>query len=307
MSKLSNFHFQILGIGLAFLGAVLFSTKAVLVKVAYRDFDIDPISLLMLRMLFALPIYLGIALFVSQQKGVYKPNRKDYFQIIFMGVIGYYLASLFDFIGLQYITASLERLILFIYPTIVVLIGIVFYKEKITRSQVIALLLSYVGIVIVFIGNVDITDQRNLWIGSTLLFFCALTYAIYFVGSGQLLPKMGTWLYTSHVLTVSCVTVIIHYFIQSSEAAAALDYPSKIYWIAFLMASISTVIPTLLTSEAIRMIGASNSAIIASVGPISTIALAYIFLGERLSPLQMLGGILVLGGVVFLSVQRKRI
>ena len=282
----------------------MFSTKAVLVKVAYRDYDIDSVSLLLFRMLFALPIYIVIAVIVSR-KQTYKPTRKEYLQIIGLGVLGYYLSSLFDFMGLQYITASLERLILFIYPTIVVLIGVVFFKEKITRSQVIALILTYIGIVIVFMGNVDITDQRNLWIGSTLIFICAITYAIYFVGSGQLLPKLGTWLYTSYALTVSCIAVIIHYLVANG-GSVSLDYPTGIYVIGFLMATVSTVIPSLLTSEGIRIIGASNSAIIASVGPISTITLAYIFLDERLSNVQFLGGILVLGGVLFISLQQKR-
>ncbi len=305
MSKATSTRLQILGVVLALLGAVLFSTKAVLVKIAYRDYEIAAISLLMLRMLFALPIYLGIAVYSTRKKGAYKMTRSDYLKVTFLGIIGYYLASLFDFMGLQYITASLERLILFIYPTLVVLIGVLFFKEKIKQSQIIALLLSYVGIVIVFMGNVDITDQHNLWIGSTLMFFCALTYAIYFVGSGQLLPKMGTWMFTSYALSISCTAVIVHYLIHHG-GVGDLDYPLGVYVIAFLMATMATVFPTLLTSEGIRLIGASNSAIIASVGPVSTITLAYIFLGERLTPTQILGGILVLGGVVYLSISRKK-
>lgn len=301
----SNQYLQIWGVFLAFIGPVLFSTKAVLVKIAYRDYDIDAISLLLFRMAFALPIYLIIAVVISRKKRTYQLTRKDYIQILTLGIAGYYLASLFDFIGLQYITASLERLVLFIYPTIVVLIGMIFFKEKISQKQVLALILTYIGIVIVFMGNVDITSQRDLWIGSSLIFFCAITYAIYFVGSGQLLPKIGTWLYTSYVLTVSCVAVILHYLIHN-KGVVNLDYPMGVYIIGFLMATFATVIPTLITSEAIRIIGASNSAIIASVGPISTITLAYFFLNERLAPVQFFGGLLVLGGVVFISLQQKK-
>lgn len=295
---------QLLGVLLAFSASVMFSTKAVFVKLAYQ-YDIDAVSLLLLRMIFSLPFYLGIAFYASRKVSIYKPTRKDYLQILFLGLMGYYLASLLDFFGLQYITASLERLILFAYPTFVVLIGVFYFKEKITRPQIIALILAYIGILIIFIGNVDITSQRNLITGIVLIFFCALTFAIYIVGSGQLLPKLGTWRFTSYALIVSSVAVILHYLIIN-QGLGEFNYPGQVYIIAILMAIVSTVIPTLLVSEGIRLIGSSNVAIIASVGPISTIVMAYFFLGERLSFVQMFGGILVLSGVVFVSVVRKR-
>lgn len=300
----SEKHRQLLGVLLAFFASIMFSTKAVFVKLAYQ-YDIDAVSLLLLRMLFSLPFYIGIAFYATQKSSTYQPTRKDYLKVLFLGIMGYYVASLFDFLGLQYITASLERLILFAYPTFVVLIGVFYFKEKINRSQIIALLLTYLGIVIIFIGNVDITSQRNLIIGSILIFLCAFTFAIYIAGSGQLLPKLGTWRFTSYALIVSSVAVILHYLILN-HGLGQFNYPYQIYVIAILMAVVSTVIPTLLTSEGIRLIGSSNVAIVASVGPISTIVMAYFFLGERLTLVQLIGGVLVLFGVVFVSVARKK-
>ncbi|MFK7951123.1 MAG: DMT family transporter [Saprospiraceae bacterium] len=295
---------RLLGITLAFLGAILYSTKAVFVKLAYQ-YDVDAVTLLLLRMLFSLPFYLGIAIYISRKSSNYKLTRKDYQLLFFLGIIGYYLSSFLDFKGLEYITASLERLILFIYPTIVVLIGYFIFKEKINRSQVIALILAYIGIAIVFIGNVDIENQQNLIIGSLLIVACAVLFAVYMVGSGQILPRLGTWRFTSYALTISSVAVILHYIIEN-QGIGSFDYPFPVFGYSLLMATISTVIPTLLISEAIRLIGASNVAIIGSVGPISTITLAWIFLDERLAFIQILGGILVLSGVVFISVSRKK-
>jgi len=297
-------YLQLWGIFIALLGAVMFSTKAIFVKLAYQ-YEVDAITLLLFRMLFALPIFLTIAIFVSQKKGAYKPKPKEYGQIVFLGVMGYYLASLFDFLGLQYISASLERLILFIYPTIVVLIGVIFFREKLTWSQIAALILTYIGIVIVFAGNVEVGNSGATYLGGGLIIASALCYAIYLVGSGRLLPKLGTWLFTSFALSVSSAAVIIHYLIYN-QGLASLDFPYQVYGYAFLMASIATVIPTFLVSEGIRLIGASNASILGSVGPISTVILAYIFLGERLTTVQIFGGFLVLGAVLFISLQQKK-
>ena len=295
---------RLVGIVLAFVGSILYSTKAVFVKLAYQ-FDVDAVSLLLMRMMFSLPFYLGIAIYISRQSSNYRFTRQDYQQLFILGIIGYYLSSYLDFKGLEYITASLERLILFIYPTIVVLIGYFFYKEKISRSQIIALILTYIGIAVVFVGNVEIGNREDLVIGSILIVLCSIFFAIYMVGSGQILPRIGTWRFTSYALTISSVAVIVHYFIENKEVGS-FNYPLPVFGYGFLMATISTVIPTLLISEAIRRVGASNVAIIASVGPISTITLAWVFLDERLAVTQILGGFLVLAGVVFISVSRKK-
>ncbi|MGB0983695.1 MAG: DMT family transporter [Saprospiraceae bacterium] len=304
MSKSIRYN-QILGVLIALVGSIMFSTKAVFVKFAYQYYQIDSITLLMFRMLFSLPFFLVIATITTRQSDAYQMTRNDYFKILTLGVLGYYLASLFDFIGLQYITASLERLILFTYPTVVVFIGVFYFKEKLSRNQILALLLTYLGIAIVFIGNQSITSRSDLITGSIFVAMSAFFYGVYLAGSGQLIPKIGTWRYTSYALTVSCLSVIIHYLI-ANQGIGNLTYPYQIYVICLLMATISTVIPTLLVSEGIRRIGASNTSIVGSTGPISTIVLAYIYLGERLTLVQILGAILVLFGVLLISLQKHR-
>lgn len=303
-TNLKKEYSQIAGVLIALLGAVMFSTKAVFVKMAYLH-GVDSVTLLLFRMVFSLPFFGLIAFIVSRKKQAYQPTKKDYGLILFLGIAGYYLASLFDFLGLQYITASLERLILFTYPTMVVLLGVFLFKEKLTRHQIFALLLTYVGIAIVFADNQDITSHHDLVLGSILVLLGALAYAIYLVGSGQLLPKMGTWRYTSYVLIVSCLAVIVHYLVIN-KGLGRFDYPRQVYIIAFFMATISTVIPTLLVAEGIRLIGASNTSIVGSTGPISTIILAYVFLGERLTLIQISGGVLVLVGVLLISLQKYK-
>lgn len=296
---------QLLGVLIALAGAVMFSTKAIFVKYAYEHYQIDSVTLLMFRMLFSLPFFLAIAWITSRQSNAYAMTNKDYRSILLLGVLGYYLASLFDFMGLQYITASLERLILFTYPTVVVFIGVFYFKERLNRYQIFALLLTYIGIAIVFIGNQSIANQSDLIIGSTFVAMSAISYGVYLAGSGQLIPKIGTWRYTSYALTVSSLAVIIHYLVVN-QGVGNLNFPYPIYVISLLMATISTVIPTLLISEGIRRIGASNTSIIGSTGPISTIILAYIYLGERLTLVQILGATLVLFGVLLISLQKHQ-
>ncbi len=293
--------------GFVLFGSIMFSVKAVLVKLAYQ-YDIDTLSLLALRMSFSLPFFVGIAVYSTQKnKKLESPvmlSNKDWGALAFLGILGYFAASYLDFLGLQYISASLERLILFCYPTIVLLLNVVIFKEKINRTQIIALLITYIGISIVFAEGLSISQQPNFILGGFLVFCCAITYAIYLVGSGRLLPRLGTLRFTSHAMIFACLAVIIQHGIM--QQWQLFDFAPQVYLYAFLMAVLATVIPTLLISEGIRVIGASNASIIGSVGPISTIILAYIFLGERLGFWQWFGAIVVIGGVLLISLQKER-
>ena len=211
MNEKITTYSQFWGVLIVLLGSIMFSTKAVFVKLAYQ-YDINSVTLLMFRMLFALPFYIAIAFVSSKKKNDYQVTKKDIQSILLLGIVGYYMASFLDFQGLKYISASLERLILFTYPTIVLLIGVFFYKEKITRHQIAALVLAYIGISIVFLGNDDSSITfDNLLLGSAYVLGCAIAYAIYLVGSGRIIPRLGTWRYTSYVLIVACVFVILHY------------------------------------------------------------------------------------------------
>lgn len=296
---------QLLAAALVFTGALCFSAKAVFVKLAYRH-EVDSVSLLALRMLFSLPIFLVFAWWSGRDKhsSYPRPTGKDWLGIVLVGILGYYLASMFDFFGLQYIDASLERLILFIYPTIVLIISAIWLKQKINTDQYIALALTYVGVTLAFLCGKDISSSSNFYLGGGLIFLSAFTYAIYLIGSGRLLPKVGTLRFTSYAMTAACGAVLLHHAVVRQWQL--FDFAPEVYYLSILIALISTVLPAFMVAEGIRLIGAGNAAIISSVGPISTIILAYLFLGERLNGWQAAGALLVIGGVLLISLRKHR-
>ena len=285
---------------LAIFGVVLFSAKAVIVKLAYEYDDIDAVSLLLLRMTFALPFYLIIA-FIKKPSHPESIDKKDYLWLVLFGILGYYLASYFDFLGLEFIKASLERIILFICPTLVLIISKVFLKKKITKIQIAAILISYIGIIITFWNEISMTGEHAL-LGGVLIFFSALTYASYLIGSGWLIPKFGATTFTSYAMIISCIAVFIHYSLI--EHQDIFSFSNEVYGLSLAMALLSTVIPSYLVSAAIKQLGASNFSIIGSLGPISTIILANIFLDERLTLLQLGGTVIVIIGVLIVSLKK---
>ena len=220
------------------------------------------------------------------------------------GILGYYVASLADFIGLQYITASLERVILFTYPTIVLLIGAMFLNQKIKKAEILALILTYAGTGIALVENFKLPNGGNVLVGSAFIFIAAIAYAIYVTGSGQMLKKMGTLQYNSLAMTAACFAIIVHHTIAYN--LALFDFQKEVYILGFLMGLFSTVIASFLVTGGIRIIGASHAAIVSSIGPISTIILAYIFLGERLSELQWVGTLIVIFGVLVITLNKKK-
>lgn len=294
------FKFIYSGVFIAIVGVVLFSAKAVMVKLAYQ-YEVSSIHLLLFRMLFSLPIYFAIAIF-------YRPKQKeqikktDYTWLAFFGFIGYYLASYFDFLGLQYIKAGLERIILFLYPTLVVIISRIFFKTKINQKQLIAIVITYVGVIVAFWNDVQFSGTK-IYLGAFLIFLSALTYASYLVGSGWLIPKFGVTLFTSYAMIISTICVIVHYLI--TDRTTIFNYAAEVYLLGGLMAFVSTLIPSFLVSIAIKKMGAANFSIIGSTGPVSTIILAFIFLNETVSSLQILGSIIVIIGVIFVSKNKK--
>lgn len=288
-----------LGIISGVIGILLFSSKAVMVKLAYQ-YEIDSISILLLRMGFALPFYVVVALFNRPQS---KPTRKDYLWLVGLGFVGYYLASYFDFYGLKFIKASLERLILFVYPTLVVLISYLIFRRRITKNQTIGIFVTYLGIFIIFGTELQLGEQSNVLRGGFFVFLSAVTYASYLVGSGWLIPTFGSKVFTAYAMIVSCLAVILHFGITDSPDL--LSHPSEVYLIGFLMAVFATVVPTFLISYAIKKLGASTFSIFGSLGPVSTIGLAYIFLDERITMLQMIGVIVILFGIYIAEKKRR--
>lgn len=294
---------KLIGALLVFFGAITHSSKAIFIKLAYQ-YPIDPVSLVALRMLFALPFFLVIGYLSGRSKTANKLTPRDWVAVAFLGFVSYYFAALLDFMGLQYITASLERLILFVYPTIVVIISATIYRKKVTRPQLIALGFTYLGVAVVFAGSLDMAQQKNFILGVLLVFGCAVFYAIYMIGSEKLIPKVGATRFTAYAMTFAAMGVISHYFINNS--GSLLQFPRQVYELSIGMAIISTVVPAFLVSAGIKRIGASDASIVASVGPIATIVMAYIFLNESLSGTQLLGTALVLGGVLLISLRKKK-
>ncbi|ANW96693.1 permease [Wenyingzhuangia fucanilytica] len=298
MKKISE---NTVGVLVALLAVFLFSSKAVIVKLIY-EFEVPTVHVLLMRMLLALPFYVGMLVFNKKEKKV-GLERKHYLWLLLFGVIGYYIASFFDFYGLKFLSASLERIILFVYPTLVVILGALFLKTKITKQQVWAIVITYFGVILTFASELQINHNDHLFLGAGLIFMSALTYASYLVGSGWLIPKFGTVRFTSIAMIIACSSVIVHYLITDRQSF--LNYPSQVYWYQLIMAVFCTVLPSYLVSYAIQKLGASKFAIIGSIGPVFTILLATIVLGESITFIQSIGVVIVILGVRIVSKKER--
>ena len=306
MTESKSRAYFIQGFLFCFFGAICFSTKAVFVKLAYRDTPVDAVTLLALRMLFSIPFFLVSAAVSSKKTDNVKFTPGQWLSVAVIGLLGYYISSLLDFLGLQYVTAGIERLILFIYPTLVLLMSAVLFKEKINSRQWLAVITTYVGLIVAFYGEVDFgkTVDDNFYLGSFFIFICAITYATYIVGSGRIIPLVGAAKFNSYAMSFACIGVLIHFFITSKTSL--LNLPIEIYGYAVVMAVLSTVIPSYLVTAGIKRIGSDNAAIVGSVGPVSTIIQAYFFLQEPILALQIVGTALILVGVLLIGKKSQR-
>lgn len=288
-----------LGYAMALLGAMMFSAKAIYVKLVYRTEAIDAISMLALRMAFSLPFYVVTAVVLYRRADNAKLTPRQWAWIGVLGLLGYYMSSLLDFMGLAYITAGLERLILFLYPTFALIIGAVAFKRKITRTQYVALAIAYAGMLVAFAGDVRQEWSPGMVTGCLLVLGCAATYAFYIVGGGEIIPRVGSMKFTAYALCFASLGIFAQYFV--THGAGVRHFSGETYWLCFQMAIVSTVIPTFLTSEGIRKIGPGNTAIVTSIGPVATIVQAYVFLGEPITWEQLAGTALVLTGVLMIG------
>ncbi|MEN9448338.1 MAG: hypothetical protein RJA25_1628 [Bacteroidota bacterium] len=285
------------------IGAICFSTKGIFAKLAFR-YGVDGLQILTLRMLFALPFYV-IILLKEYQKKQTKIDSKDKINIITLGLIGYYLAALFDFLGLQYVSASLERNIIFTYPTFVLIMSKIFFKRKIYSIQVLAVIICYIGIILAFYSDRAFYASASLIKGTIFVLISSITYALYLVKSDDLIKNVGTIRFTCISMIVSCIAVLVHYIIV--HGFNIFSFPYQVYLIGLGVAIISTVLPSFLMTAGISFVGSSNMAIIASVGPIATIFLASIILQEHVSALHIIGTLFVLLGVLMISKFGKKI
>ena len=287
----------------AILGVLGFSFKAILVKLAYAwDPSMDPVTLLAMRMIYATPFFVVMAWWAG--RGAAPIARYDWRMLTVLGFIGYYLSSLLDFIGLQYITAGFERLILFLYPTVVVLLSAWWLHKPVTRRTAVALLLSYAGIVLAFAHDLRIgDDSAAITLGGALVFASAILYAIYLVAAGPVIERLGSMRFISWAMLASAAFVITQFAL--TRPLSALMAPLSIQLLSLTMAVLSTVLPTWLIAEAIRRIGANQSSLVGSMGPVFTIGLGAAILNEPTNALQLVGAALVLVGVMLMSPRRS--
>jgi drug/metabolite transporter (DMT)-like permease len=283
------------GLALAIIGSILFSAKAVIVKLAYR-YGVDAATLLTLRMALSLPFFI-VALAWSS-RGAQPLSHTDHMRLIFIGLLGYYAASYLDFLGLQYVTAALERLILYLSPTLVVVLSSFVLRKHFGRYEWGALALCYGGILLVFWHDASLEGGQVL-LGSGLVFASAVCYAIYLIMSGELVQRLGAIRLTAYAMCVSSFAVFAQFAVLNP--ISALRQPQAVYGLSLLNALLCTVLPVFATMLAVERIGAGRASMASMIGPVSTIALAYLFLDERISVWQLAGTALVLTGIYVLT------
>jgi drug/metabolite transporter (DMT)-like permease len=287
-----------IGLILAIVGSIAFSGKAIIVKLAYR-YGVDAVTLIMYRMLFALPIFAVMAWWASRGKEAL--TRNDWLGILGLGFTGYYLASFLDFAGLAYISAALERLILYLNPTLVLILGWLLYKKKMSSKQIGAMALSYAGILLVFGHELkfDGTTSSNTVLGAALVFGSAVSYAIYLSYSGEMVKRLGSLRLVGLATTVACLLCIAQFAVLRPLSAMAVA--QEVIWLSLLNATLCTALPVLAVMMAIERIGAPLAAQTGMIGPMSTILMGVFILGEPLNAWIIAGTVLVLGGVYWVS------
>ena len=283
------------GLLLAAAGSIAFSGKAIIVKLAYLH-GVDAITLVMLRMLFALPFFIAMAWWAGRHQAPL--TRNDWLGVLGLGFLGYYLSSYLDFLGLQYISASFERLILYLNPTLVLVLGWVLYKRKITFRQGMAMAVSYSGVLLVFGHEVSLVGD-NIALGAILVFGSAITYAIYLTYSGELVQRLGSLRLAGLATTVACFFCIFQFVLL--KPAAALNVAPEVIWLSMLNATVCTVLPVLLIMMAIERIGPGLTSQIGMIGPLSTLTMGAFFLNETFNLWILMGTVLVLGGVFWVT------
>ena len=288
------------GLALATAGSIAFSGKAIIVKLAYR-YGVDAVTLIMYRMLFALPLFVGLAWWAG--RGRAPLAARDWRVVAGLGFCGYYLASFLDFAGLAYVSAGFERLVLYLNPTLVLLIGRVLFKRRVARAQLVALGVSYAGVLLVF-GHEAHVAGSNVMRGAALVFASAVSYAVYLVFSGEEVKRLGALRLTGLATTVACVLCLLQFALTRPLAAAGVA--PQVLWLSLLNATACTFLPVLMVMMAVERIGATVAAQTGMVGPVSTILMGVVILGEPFTPWIALGTLCVLSGIWLLAKARPQ-
>ena len=290
------------GIAFAVFGVLAFSLRPILIKLSYAAHPVSPTTLLFLRMVLSLPFFLAIGWWLRLQQP--RLGGRDWANVALLGVLGYYGASFLDFIGLQYVGAGVGRLILFLFPTLVLILSFVFLHKKPTVRELLALLASYGGIALVVSNQLSPSSEGRLFVfGALLIFAGALLYAVYLVAGSQVVKRLGSMRFTAYSMVVSSIPAVVQFLIL--EPASALDLPSPVWAYAAVLATFSTVLPVFLQAEALKRIGANHFAVIGAVGPVSVAITSALGLDEPFTWVQAVGGLLVILGVLLVSVKRS--
>lgn len=291
------------GVGFALVGVLAFSFRPILIKLAYAAHPVGPVTLLFLRMVLALPFFLAMAWWLRGAEP--RLTTRDWMGVAALGFIGYYLASFFDFLGLVHVGAGVGRLIQFLYPTLVLLLSFLFLDKRPSRRELLALAMCYLGIALVVSQQLDATPAgRAFLFGALLIFGSALSYSIYLVAGSQLVQRIGSMRFTAYTMVVATAPAVVQFLVL--EPLDALVLPGAVWGYVILMATFSTVLPVFLVAEALRRIGANHFALIGAVGPVSVAITSALGLDEPFTWLQALGGVLVIGGVLLVSLRPQR-
>lgn len=283
------------GVLFVIIATLGFASKGIFIKLSYQlGNHIDAITVMAFRMIIALPFFLITAWYLERREGRVDLSCGDYLRIVYLGFMGYYLSSLLDLSGLQHISASLERLILYLYPTFVVLLTAYLARRRIHMREIFALGLSYLGLGFVFTS--DLADMnRNILHGSLLILAAAFSFALFMVASHGMVRRIGAARTTALSMSVAALFTIIHYLLV--HGSMQLHQAPAFYWYGLSLALFGTVIPSFLMNAGLHRVGPGRTAILTSIGPIMTLGLAFLYLGEKLSLVQFLGALLILGGV----------
>ena len=289
------------GVLFALAGTIAFAFRPVLIKLGYSAHPVSATTLLFLRMTLSLPFFLVMAWSLRRAAPI---ARRDWIGIAALGFLGYYLASLLDFIGLQYVSAGLGRLIMFLYPTIVIVLSMLFLKKTPTRREIAALAITYAGIALVLSQQLVASAEQGAFLFGALLVFASSTcYAVYLVAGSQLVQRVGSLRFTAYTMIVSTLPAVVQFALL--ESPAALELPPQLWWYVIILAVGCTVVPVFLVAEALKRIGANHFALIGALGPVTTVLADFGLLGGALTSVQIGGGALVILGVLLVSLKRS--
>ncbi len=290
------------GVAFAVCGVLAFSLRPILIKLSYAAHPVSPTTLLFLRMVLSLPFFLAIGWWLRLQQP--RLATRDWMNVALLGFLGYYGASFLDFIGLPYVGAGVGRLILFLFPTLVLLLSFVFLHKRPTVRELLALAVSYAGIALVVSDQLSPSSEGRLFVfGALLIFAGALLYAVYLVAGSQVVKRLGSMRFTAYSMMVSSIPAVVQFLVL--EPASALDLPAPVWGYAVVLATLSTVLPVFLQAEALKRIGANHFALIGAVGPVSVAITSALGLDEPFTWAQALGGLLVIFGVLLVSLKRS--